>query len=332
MAYANVTVHHKMHADRRFDLLGQLAGWSRPEACWRMVELWARCTALKTDRPPADVIRIHLGLNGEQHLVDAVLGERMPDGGVRVLGGGLTGGDTDRFGWYEPVEARNAAGGRARAAQVRREGRAPGGRFAPAGASVNQQPSIEPSSVTSNYPASTSNPPASGFRIPEDPEIPLPRAILPSTEHAPHPSPSPEAPKISDSVVADELELRRAAKAMLWREYSDLRQAIADELKLEIRPLPAIGDPGERALADRLVAAGPGGIPGVIADARHCMAVVSAEARRDRSVQWLTGMLFEGRSWQRALGMSVGDAKRQRAGPSQRHDPTKLRFMTAPDD
>lgn len=88
--YANVTVNHKMHGDRRFDLLAELGGWSRREACWRMVELWSRCTALQTDRPPAHEIRVHLGLRGEQLLVDSELGERCEDGSVRIRTYGIT--------------------------------------------------------------------------------------------------------------------------------------------------------------------------------------------------------------------------------------------------
>jgi hypothetical protein len=100
---------------------------------------------------------------------------------------------------------------------------------------------------------------------------------------------------------------------MIWREFSELRKTVAGELKASIRPLPAIGDPGERALALRLLEAGPGGIQGVLEDARHAMAVAAAEARRDRTVQWLTGALFEDRSWRRAIGMTIEDAMRERA-------------------
>ena len=109
--------------------------------------------------------------------------------------------------------------------------------------------------------------------------------------------------------VATDLELRQAAREVVWREYGELRQAIAAELGIDARPLPA-HDPGERALAMRLVDAGPNGLQAAIADARHAMAVVAAEARATRSVQWLTGALFEDRSWRRAIGMTLDDARR----------------------
>lgn len=326
--YANCTVSHKMHADRRFDLLAELAGWSRPEACWRMVELWARCTALKTDRPPAEVIRIHLGLRGEQHLVDAVLGERMPDGGVRVLGGGLTGGDTDRFGWYEPIEQRNAAGGRARADQVRREGRAPGGKFSAAGSSVIQRPTSDPTSVTSDSPASTSNPPASGFRIPDPEKISPSAHAIPPT---PVPTLVPAVPgaarpratraEIVESIAGpysheDPRSRGRLAEAT-YRRVSDALVAIAGELKIPAPlPFPAV-TPGShpqslRELQDRVRE--EGAAAPLVCD--RVVANLIAQAREERSVEWLAEKAFSPRPWAAARQWTPGAAARRR-GPAK---------------
>jgi len=99
---------------------------------------------------------------------------------------------------------------------------------------------------------------------------------------------------------------------VLWREFGEIRQAVAAELGIEARPLLA-QDPGERELALRLAEAGPDGLQVAVANARHAMAVVAAESRRDRSVQWLTGALFSERSWRRAVGATIEDAKRPRA-------------------
>lgn len=230
--YANVTVSHRMHGDRRFDLLAELGGWSRREACWRMVELWARCTALHTDRPAPHEIRVHLGLRGEQLLAEAALGERLPDGSIRVLGGGLSGGDTDRFGWYEPVQDRNAAGGRARADQVRRTGRAPRGRFAPATTSDHQRPDQQPTSVTSGSPAAGGSPPASGFRIPDQrSELSLPHAIPPAVPESAVPTVSPPAPAHED-IAGTQPGVSRAAGAIAGDQFeaskSPNRPAIPD--------------------------------------------------------------------------------------------------------
>lgn len=360
--YANCTVSHKMHADRRFDLLAELAGWSRPEACWRMVELWARCTALKTDRPPAEVIRIHLGLRGEQHLIDAVLAERTPDGGVRVLGGGLTGGDTDRFGWYAPIEQRNAAGGRARADQVRREGRAAGGKFAAAGSSVIQRPTSDPTSVTSDSPASTSNPPASGFRIPDPEKISLSACAIPPTPvHGGEPGtrqPGPRAtqqgaatpgqgataqgagpaagnvaepqigptsnraghPPSTGTFSPDDPRARGRLAEATYRRVSDALVAIAAELKLPPPlPFPAI-TPGShpqslRELQDRVRE--EGAAAPLVCD--RVVANLIAQAREERSVEWLAEKAFSSRPWAAARQWTPGAAARRR-GPA-RGDP-----------
>lgn len=203
--YANVTVFYGMHGDRRFDLLAELGGWSRPEACWRMVELWSRCTALQTDQPPPGVIRVHLGLRGEQLLVDAVLGERQADGSVRVLGGGLSGGDTDRFGWYTPVREVAAANGRKRAATAVR---GPRGQFL-AGTARSSAGPADDQRITSAHPAGSSGSPgvaagspASGFRIPDlEDQNSLSRAIppaVPGPESTPVPAASPPAPARED--------------------------------------------------------------------------------------------------------------------------------------
>jgi len=130
------------------------------------------------------------------------------------------------------------------------------------------------------------------------------------------PAPARATPAVlAAGPVAGDLELRQAARAMLWRELGDLRRTIAAELGLDVRPLLA-QDPGERELALRLAEVGSGGLQDAIANARHVMAMAAAEARRPPgSVQWLTGVMFEARSWRRALGMTLADARR--AGPKR---------------
>jgi hypothetical protein len=82
-----------------------------------------------------------------------------------------------------------------------------------------------------------------------------------------------------------------------------------------VRPLPA-HDPGERELASWIVNDGDR----VEADAAHVLEVYAAEARASRSVQWLTGAMFEERPRRRALGMTVEDARRPR--PPTRSSPS----------
>jgi hypothetical protein len=107
-----------------------------------------------------------------------------------------------------------------------------------------------------------------------------------------------------------ELTLRQGSRAMLWLELQETRQAVAAELGIEARPL-AVHDPGERELACRLVEAGPGQLESAVDNARHVIAVAATEARRKRTVQWLTGAMFEARPWRRALGMTIADADRR---------------------
>lgn len=148
-------------------------------------------------------------------------------------------------------------------------------------------------------------------------------------------APSPEEEDLSPARVAaaappgeePQRAQRRAITAELWRELGRQRKAIAEELGIEARPLPAVGDQGERALALRLAGARDDRERDeLVANAHHAIAVAVAEARATRSVQWLTGALFEDRSWRRAIGMTVEDASRPRASPSsgarQPHDPS----------
>jgi hypothetical protein len=317
--YANCTVSYEMHSDRRFDLLAELAGWSRAEACWRMVELWARCTALQTDRPPAEEIRIHLGICGEQFLVDATLGQRCSDGSVRVLGGGLSGGDTDRFGWFAPVARRGAAGGLARRDRAVRDQT---GKFVTATAnparsseasSVSQQVTSKQSSEASKPPASYPQAPASGFRIPEE-DLSRARAIPLSTATAAHTAPVPSLDAI-------------------WEEFEIERRRVATALRIELSPLTA-HDGGRAELAAALSqAALRGQRDQVVADARKAIAVAGAEAQSGkRELKWFTGVIFEPRNWRALCGSSLEEARRSRAPPRSNGAPQRIRITTDTDE
>lgn len=253
--YANVTVSYRMHGDRRFALLAELAGWTVGDACWRMVTLWARCTALQTDRPPAVEIRVHLGLRGEQLLLDAALGERQPDGAIRVLGGGLTGGDTDRFGWYEPVREQQRDAGLKRA---RTAVRGPGGRFGAGPArssdtsSADQRITSAGPAATSGSPAVASGPPASGFRIPEDQKLSPARdpAVPPPAPHPTRPAPAPTTRQ--DLAREQQAPIREREPApgeqpQASRESPVSREVEKPETSVERRPVAPIVPPGESA-------------------------------------------------------------------------------------
>lgn len=143
--------------------------------------------------------------------------------------------------------------------------------------------------------------------------LPPARAIPPSTEPVLDPSTLPE---------------RQALRKELLTELNEARQAVAAEIGVEHRPLLA-QDPGERALA-MLITASSGDHARVAADARHAIAVASAEAVRDRSLQWLTGVIFEERPYRRLVGMTVEEARRQRAGPRGNRPPEPPRSNLKP--
>jgi hypothetical protein len=325
--YANVTVSHKMHGDRRFDLLAQLAGWSRPEACWRMVELWSRCTALQTDRPPAVEIRVHLGLRGEELLLAAALAERCTDGAIRVLGGGLSGGDTDRFGWYGPLENRNAAGGRARAAGAPRVG----GRFVAGGkptsnpASVTSNPASVVTSNSSNTTSATSEPPASGIRISEEDQSSLPRAIpaVPEPDATPPTQPAPAPPTAIPPGESAWHRRQRWWGAML--EADQRIRAAGIEPKAPGLPKAPAGvneqnmNRCERQLLDG--GATPDEIDGKM---RHIVLVAEAEALRgdNRSRKWFKpALIWDPERAARAADTSLAEAGRARTPSPRRGDP-----------
>jgi len=324
--YANCTVSYEMHSDRRFDLLAQLAGWTRPEACWRMVELWARCTALQTDRPPADEIRIHLGLRGEQLLVDATLAERQPDGSIRVLGGGLSGGDTDRFGWFAPVSRRGAAGGMARKIRAVRDQT---GKFVPATANTDrssdrtsdsQQATSKATSGASKTPASYPQPPASGFRIPDQRSGAL-------SAHAIPPVPSTNGNSF-DAEAARHRANGDLAEA-LWRQVSNLRMKHAERLGLvDALPFPVVTPSNEtrgfRELRQRIREEGDGSH----AACDHVLRVLDQQATETKSIEWLDEKAFLAGPWNKARNTPL---KKRRppiaAGPSVTPSP-----VASPDD
>lgn len=314
---ANVTVSYEMHSDPRFRCLAELGGWTLGDACWRMVTLWARCTALQTDRPPAAEIRVHLGIRGEELLVAANLAE-LALGGVRVLGGGLSGGDTDRFGWYGPVEHRNAAGGRARAANARRAG----GRFV-----AGEKPSSNLTSVTSdstsvvtsdssNLTSVTSVPPASGFRISEEDQSSLPRAI-PVVVPEPDATPAgPPAPPAAQSTPPGQSAWHRRQSwwgAMLEADKR-IRAAGIEPNAPSLPKAPAGANETNMNRCERQLLDGGATPDEVNGKMRHIVLVAEAEAMRERHRRWFKpALIWDPERAARAVDTSLAEAQRPRA-------------------
>lgn len=115
---------------------------------------------------------------------------------------------------------------------------------------------------------------------------------------------------------------RQEIRKKIWSHLAKVRDDLAAELGLTVRPLP-VQDSGERALAMWLLEAGDRGED----DAMHVISVYAAEARATRSVQWVTGGMFEERSRRRALGMTTADAARKaRAAPTNDRGLTRFKL------
>ena len=144
----------------------------------------------------------------------------------------------------------------------------------------------------------------------EGEDLPLPKQPpISEIPRAPDQSLEPELRRTAEQVTAHG-KLRTAT----WERLNALRQQIAIELGVELRPLHPM-DPGERALGMRIrESSSP---ERAAADIDHVLEVAATEARASGSGQWLTSAMFEERSWRRALGMSLEDAARprERKGP-----------------
>lgn len=153
---------------------------------------------------------------------------------------------------------------------------------------------------------------------PPDP-VPDP-APDPVPDQDPDLSPARVATPTPGGVPDPALARRQALRAELWRELGAARSAVGAELRVEHRPL-GVQDPGERALAMLLVGAGEA-IDATAADVRHAIAIAAAEARRDRSLQWLTGVIFDERNFRRLAATTLEDARRAR--PAKPGDPVRM--------
>jgi len=335
MSLASVTIAHVAFSDPKVAFLAQLAGYADPEhALGKLAKLWGRCTFLGTDRPDVIEIRACLGrANGEEHLIACGLAERLEDGTIRVKGRVADNG-ADRFAWFQPP-AQQAAAGRARVDGAPRDAK---GRLmkraqrSPAVTSENA--SAGPASWSSAGPAPssalvnrwTAGPASgSGSDLPEDPLSPEPEEISPEDEIAlPEHQPLRDVTRSPDASLERELEDSQRALAArqdlakrTWARLDQLRQDFAKRHGVDLRPLHPM-DPGNRALSMRIREADS--VERAVADLDHVLAVYLAEAEASTppTAQWLTGAMFEERSYRRALGMSVADASKPRASPRGR--------------
>lgn len=145
-------------------------------------------------------------------------------------------------------------------------------------------------------------------------------------ERIPRPPKAPPIPSRPEPETTAE-ERERGARAKIRRRalehVNKLRETVGAELGQVVRPLHP-QDPGERGLLARQLEGASE------ADIAHVLDVAELEARTQRTVQWLTGAIFEERSWRRALGMTREDAGRPRLSPRPT-EPVRL-VLAAPDD
>ncbi len=280
---APVRIDDEAFSDERYEDLALLAGLADADhARGKMARLWRQCTLEQSHALPVVTVLRILGPRGVIALIGARLGESLDENTVRIRG-------TDgRIEWLQKLRD-NAKFGKM------------GGR--------PRNPS-KPTRVPKPKPMETPLTLTLALTptLPErERDLPLPAAQEIEVSRSPEASLEPELQRTAELVKAS-----GEARKRLWQKLNETRQAIASELGVEARPLH-FQDPGERELGCRLRESESVDVGE--ANAEHVLAIAAAEARTTKSVQWLTGAVFGDRSWRRALGMTVDDAKRPRAGP-----------------
>lgn len=267
-----VNVEDKMLSDPRFKQLGQLLRMSHFEAFGRCLPVWLAAQQRRSEHMTAALIDALAECPG---FADAMISAGLASMGSdeQVRLRGMAARLVQLRDWDSKREKANEAKLAKKLAEV------------PVGKSRGEVPAGVPGGVPT-IDTDTDSPSGSG-------------------------SPTSQPPDLS---AGGDLERtrRQEIRKKIWTHLAKVREEIASEFGLTIRPLPA-QDAGERALAMWLLEAGDRGE----ADAMHVVAVYAAEARAIRSVQWLTGGMFEERSRRRALGMTTADAaKRAKSAPS----------------
>jgi len=280
---APVRIEAEAWGDLRFATLARLMGFADLDhALIKVSRIWSWQTEHYTPEAPTywvdpELVDSALGAGGGAALVRSRLAEEGP-GGLRPRG------TKGRIEWLHQRRLASAKGGEAtRRKHDHKDG--PGG-LAGGGPELGPKPGPLTLALT-----------------PEDQSLSPARAI----------PPSPEPELRGDAALRQRQEIRAA----IWGELEAERASVAAELGIAAQPLMAF-DPGEEALAMRLLRARDQGELGLIASqARHAIAVLAAEARVARSVEWMTGSVFDSdRSWRRAIGKTLEDASRgARAGP-----------------
>ncbi len=296
--------------DWRFEALATYAGYANPyEAFGRIGKLWAAATGAGTRVMSIPAIRVYLGPQGPEALLEAALGE-LADGGILLRG-------SARFeAWWKKHEeyaAKAAAGGRARASAKRA-----GGRFV--GAVTNHQPQHQPEDQPDTSPPPAREPArhqvSDLLSLPDERDS---RARDPSsTECGVRSVPADPAKRLAEV---------RAIAADHGERFARLRAA----LRLEVPALNLTGE-GERMLLERLKQRGDteADLGLAAADCRHVLVVREAQATKTESLKYFGPNVWRADEFAWAIARTPADFSAQaRAGPGvttadRRRKSTKL--------
>jgi hypothetical protein len=304
---APVRIEARAWSDLRFATLARLLGLvDADHALIKVARLWSWQTEhFAPDAPTyevdADTIESVLGPGGPAALVRAKLADETPTG-YRMRG---TEGQIE---WCDNLSSKRQQAGRVRADGARRDAK---GRLMP------HENGERGDSPLANGPA----------------PIQHPSSAPPAKSSAPSPSPSPEeknspsacaiprspAPApVGYDPVRDPMAIGRLAEAT-YRRVSDALIRVSAELKLPAPlPFPAI-NPGssERTRDARDRVREEGADAPAVCD--RIVANLIAQAREERSVEWLAEKAFTPGGWRTARAWMPGAAARRR-GPA-RGDP-----------
>jgi len=278
---ARMSVDDSFLRDPRVKKLAKLCGWSRRETMGALLDVWAVAYDRAQPTIPAEEIDLAAELDGfTAKMVEAGLAQRTPGG----RGGGYDGdvwisGVSKRVEYLAGARAKGAEGGR-KSGEVRRGSR-------------------KPFKGVDGDPQGSTN-------LPDTATVPdaVPDAV-PERVSAPEPTRARD-PKDTDTATWS-VDDRRKLADKYWDRLARLRLTLAAEFgQTDTRALHP-QDRGRTELQMRMLEAGPDRAE---ADVDHVLRVLEAEARRSRSVEWVSGGAFGETSWRRKLAMTPTDAAR----------------------
>lgn len=313
---ARMSIDDKFLRDPRVKQLALDLKMSKWEARGRLLEVFSVCYDLERDVLTCNQVDLAAespGFGDAMFAVDLAVNVR---GGMRIRGAGErikylgVKSEAGRIGGLKSGESRRKAAKQKRSNPE---------------ASANP-PDPVPDPAPDPVPEDQSSPPACAIPPDQAPVAPAPTvAPTPEMDKSVH-SPS-SAPTQADA----DRESRRRVQLEIRAELELARRDLAAELDMADHGLLA-QDPGERELAAHLVAAGPTGLAAARGQAIHAIAMAKLEARRDRSLRWLTGAIFAERNFRRLVAMTAEEARRATPIAKGAQQPAPARPRKKPTD